>query len=373
MLPRLKEVWKFTYKSLMRRPLRMLLQPLANWEPLSRHEPGYTIVIAGMHQLWPVAVANLRLVSQCDQTNLREVILVMDQTLEQLPDQFKEQVSEIQSLGLNVRLLGYNPSQLRISRGINWGWVYSWLSWSIGIANAETRWVLLHDLDAMPIDPDIFRRLASAAVEANCQFQGVRYYTGNGVTADMRLVTTFEMVANVEWLRGTAKPIDCFNQIQLENGQYVDFDTLLEVQRRAPSRRVESVGENSLVHPTQLICQFTDLVAGRKKRFKKGNRLPVLLYFMHLGNRDVCLETTSISIADVTKNEISIFGKELDISEIEPSGWAWMEKQIRRLEQSLHGRTRPHIQHYLRGFAARAGDERSVGKEDIHSGGVPDY
>jgi hypothetical protein len=43
--------------------------------------------------------------------------------------------------------------------------------------------------------------------------------------------------------------------------------------------------------------------------------------------------------------------------------WAWMEKQICRLEQALFRRTREAINAYLSGMIERSGEHRTLGKE----------
>ena len=368
----IRQLAKAAFKSAKRAPLLWQLRRLSSWEPLVSPEPGYSIVIAGMRRLWPVALANLRLIAACDRKDLHEVLLVMDDELDRLPAEFRRLAEEIGSNGLPLRVIGYDDRQRRIAHRINWGWVYSWLSWSKGIAAARTGRVILHDLDAMPIDTGVFRRLFEASQANAAQFQGIRYYSGSGVTPQMRLVTTFEMTIDIEWLRRSARPLEGFNQVRLVDGRYVDFDTWLEVQRRAPIRRVEPIEPASLVHPTQLICQFTDHVAGRDSRLHSGHQLPILLYFVHLGNASTDLEAAGDRYADSRAQSAPLFGREADLSRVHPAGWAWMEKQIRRLEQHLFGGTRPHVAHYLRGFASRAGEARTVGREPIAAGGVED-
>lgn len=368
----LGQACKASYKALCRAPMLWSIRRLVEWEPLRDPTPGYTIVIAGMHRLWPVAVANLRLIASCDQTDLAEVILVMDESVDRLPSAFQHAIAQVSREGLPIRLLGYDDRQRRTAHRINWGWVYSWLSWSKGIAAARTRRVILHDLDAMPIGRDVFRRLVGASRSADAQFQGIRYYSGNGVTPEMRLVTTFEMVIDVEWLRRSARPVEGFNQIRLVDGRYADFDTWLEVQRRAPRRHVEPIDPHKLVHPSQLICQFTDLMAGRRHRLDRGHQLPILFYFCHLGDPSISLDSPSEEIADPAADRIALFGRDCDLTPIRPESWAWMEKQIRRLEQHLHGATRSHVERYLRGFVLRAGASRTVGREPLEAGGVAD-
>lgn len=177
---------------------------------------------------------------------------------------------------------------------------------------------------------------------------------------------------DAHWLRSNAEPFDGFNQVRLVDGRYVDFDTWLDVQQRAPRRRVEPIPEWSLVHPSQLICQYTDHVAGRGGRTSPTNRLPILAYFVNLGDPSFGLGDLAVAAADPSAGQALLWGRPSDIGSIAPDGWAWMEKQIRRLEQHLFGATRPEIEDFLVGFKRRAGDRRTVGAEPIESGGVPD-
>ncbi len=48
-------------KQAKRLPLNLALRDLVSWEPLSQPEEGYTVAIACMKALAPVALANLRL------------------------------------------------------------------------------------------------------------------------------------------------------------------------------------------------------------------------------------------------------------------------------------------------------------------------
>lgn len=368
----INEYAKVVWKTVKRAPMTRRLRRLVSWEPLRDATPGYTVVIAAMHRLWPVAVANLRLIARMRTPSMREVIVVLDCATDEVPSRMREAVEELRRGGLSIRVLGYSPEQLAVARSIEWGWVYSWLSWSLGIGAASTRRVLLHDLDALPIDEDLFERLFWAAEQSDAHFQGIRNYVGSGVRAEMNLVTTFEMMLDAQWLRSSADPFEGFNQVRLVDGRYVDFDTWLEVQQRAPRRRVEPIPERALVHPSQLICQFTDHCAGRGGRTSPSNSLPILAYFVSLGDPAFGLGDLAVAAADPQARQAVLWGRPSDIGVIAPEGWAWMEKQIRRLEQHLFGATRPEIEDFLAGFKRRAGDRRSVGVEPLEAGGVPD-
>jgi hypothetical protein len=363
---------KAAWKSIKRTPITRRLPGLVNWAPMESPKEGYTVVIAAMHRLWPVAVANLELIARMRRASMHEVIVVLDVDAEGVPEPLRLSVERLREEGLPVRLLNYSAEQLRVARSIQWGWVYSWMSWSIGIGAAETRRVILHDLDALPIDEDLFERLHWRAEASGAQFQGIRAYRGNGITREMNLVTTFELVLDAEWVRANAEAHEGFNQVTVVEGRYVDFDTWLAVQHRAPVRTLEPVSADALVHPSQLICQFTDHVAGRGGRTSPTNRLPILAYFVHLGDPTFSLGDLAVAIADPKTRSATMWERETDIASIPAEGWAWMEKQIRRLEQHLFGATRPEIEDYLEGFKRRAGEKRTVGVELVATGGVED-
>ena len=368
----LSDYAKVAWKSIKRTPITRRLPGLVNWAPMESPMEGYTVVIAAMHRLWPVVVANLKLISKMRRSSMHEVIVVVDVDEAGLPELLRHAIDRLREAGLPIRMLHYSDAQLRVARSIQWGWVYSWMSWSIGIGAAETKRVILHDLDALPIDEGLFERLYAAAEKTGSQFQGIRAYRANGVTAEMNLVTTFELVLDAEWVRANAEPHEGFNQATVVDGRYVDFDTWLAVQHRSPVRTLEPVSADALVHPSQLICQFTDHVAGRGGRTSPTNRLPILAYFVHLGDPDFSLGDLAFAIADSRTRSATMWGRETDIGSIPAEGWAWMEKQIRRLEQHLYGATRPEIEDYLEGFKRRAGDKRTVGVEILAEGGVED-
>jgi hypothetical protein len=359
----MRALLKFAALQARRAPMHLLIRDLANWEPLAEPMEGYTVVIACMKALAPVAVANLQLCVRQECPGLRELILVFDCPPEEIPREVLGAVEEA-SRSIDVRLLGYDRRSHRVARRINWGWVYSWLSWCKGIAEARTRAVLIHDMDAMPIHPGLFEHLHRNWEEERAEFCGIRTYRGNGVTEDMGLVTTFELVLDAAHVRSRFRPFDLFNKPAVVDGRAVDFDTMLHAQWRSPRRAVREIDESHLVHPSQLICHYTDLVAGRADFRGRGNSLPMLPYFYDLGGDPSLMDSVGPQIADAAGDgAIHFLGRPLYVDGIPPSMWAWFEKLIRRAEQALHQRTRPEVESYLRGFIRRAGDQRTVGRE----------
>jgi hypothetical protein len=87
--------------------MNLFLRDLVIWDPLRESAAGYSIAIACMRELAPVAVANLRLCARQISHRVSELILVFDCLAEDIPSSVREEVREISS-SLEVRLLGYN-------------------------------------------------------------------------------------------------------------------------------------------------------------------------------------------------------------------------------------------------------------------------
>jgi hypothetical protein len=350
-------------------PMHLAIRGLVSWEPQANQQPGYTVVIACMHKLAHLAVANLNLIQRMDAEGLKEVLLVFDCLESELPAVVRDAVANWRS-GPEVRVVCYGERQVRAARKINWGWVYSWMSWTKGIAEAGTRHVLLHDLDALPLEPNLFLKLYSRALKSGAQFQGIRQYRGQGITPDMGLVTTFELMIDAYHMRKTFQPFEGFNRVCLIGGRYVDFDTFLYMQHRSSLRAIQSIDESQLVHPTQMICQYTDFMAGRGRISTHEHNLIMLPYYFLLGGDPDLIASTTKQLTPLGAHSLTMMGRSLPIGHLAPTRWAWIEKQIRRVEQAIFGRTRPPVESFLSTIIPRAADQRTVGQEGVN--GIPE-
>ncbi|TVQ32168.1 MAG: hypothetical protein EA376_06730 [Phycisphaeraceae bacterium] len=350
------------YKRARRSPLHASIRGLTSWTPMQSPEEGFTVVVGCMHRLAPLATANLRFLEASEPEGLREIILVFDCVESDLPATVKRARDEWDGPA-PLRIICYSDRQAQTASKINWGWVYSWLSWSIGVGAASTRHVLLHDLDAFPVDPGLLSGQWRRAVESGAQFTGVRQYSGNGVDASMNLVTTFELVLDAAYVRERFHPFDAFNKIRMVNGRYIDFDTFLHMQHRSPSRAVAPVAETALVHPSQLICHYTDFISGRDDMKHKAHNLMMLPYFAHIGSDSSHIRSATEQLERGPGGSIMLFDRELPIAHLAPAHWAWMEKQIQRMALAIRGAADDLTEAYLKHFVERAGDARTVGRE----------
>ncbi|MEO1583741.1 MAG: hypothetical protein AAFR96_04110 [Planctomycetota bacterium] len=331
---------------LRRAPMLAMLRRQVEWQPMADPQPGYTPIIGCMAAIPEIALANVRLMSRMDMPNAKEVILVFDRPARLMPEGFAEKLEDARG-DMPVRLLHYTDEQHAAAERIRWGWVYAWMSWTTGIANASTRHVILHDLDAMPIDPSFFERRYKLAEQNGATFFGIRWYRGNGLDESDRLTTTFEMVMDAARVREAAEPFEAFNHIKMFNGKSVDFDTFLYMQSRIGGADQAPIDETDVVHPSQMICQYTDLLAGRNTHAMPTTNLPLMPAYMLLGGRADLLETMTDHLDREGSPRVPFLGRTLDVSKITPTHLDWLEKQARRLDEAATGAVRPEIDRYL--------------------------
>jgi len=319
------------------------LQDLVKWSPLEEPKPGYTIVIGCVTDLAGIALANLKALDRCDLSRCAQLTLVFDRplsevhVLSELPDSVG---------GAPLRVLGYSARQARIARRIGWGWVYSWLSWSIGVGAAKTRAVCLHDLDAMPLTGELFERLFDEFERSGATFQGVRPYSGNGFVEADGFVTTYEMFLDASVLRERAQAIEAFSRFGKRDSVWVDYDTFLYLEERLGGRHLFEVDPEELFHPSQLLCQYTDHLNDPGRLPAGGGNLSLLAYLLHVGGESASLDAAREAL-EAGGTRVPVGPRELDLFDLPMERLDWQETQVQRLESFLFDGVRPEVSGWL--------------------------
>jgi hypothetical protein len=107
---RLVTLTKLFLKQMKRLPMNAVLRKLVSWDAESEYREGYSVVIACMLDLAPVAVANLKMCAKMASPRLQEMILVFDCPVEQIPETLSRVVHEALP-SINVSILGYDKHQ----------------------------------------------------------------------------------------------------------------------------------------------------------------------------------------------------------------------------------------------------------------------
>jgi hypothetical protein len=332
--------------------LRAVLRPLVRWSPMTDPRPGYTVIIGCSTPLMAMLGVNLRMLAAQRAENLREVLVVFDRRRSPAHAALEERV-RAEHPNLPARFLYYRGVQERVARAIQWGWVYSWMSWCTGIAHATTRHVVLHDFDAILLHPGVLEARFAEIVRRGHEFVGVSLYKGNGVEASDGLVTTFELILDAAFVRERFRPIHAFNHVTTHHGRTVDFDTFLYVQSRAGARSVLPVDEEAMVHPSQMICQYVDHLNGRLPAIEANNLL-LIPYFMYLSGEPGPFREVRRRLDGAGERRVNIFGKPADLSRLSPVHAAWLSKQAFRLERAIAGEVREEVRSYFGAIEAMA-------------------
>lgn len=326
--------------------LRAIIRHLARWRPMTDPQDGYTVIIGVASPLERIVHTNLKMLTRQRLGDLKEVILVCDRPKDQLATPLERELREAFP-DLPLRFLYWTAFQRRLVDRLKFPWIDSWLSWSKGIAACRTRYALLHDLDAMLLRDDILEKRFEAITSGGDSYVGVKWYEGNGITQDDRLVVTFELMFDAQLVRGRFRPIDLFNHVRKLGGRRVEMDTFLHAQTLAGTTRCERVDGANMVHPSQLFCQFNDLRRRPGYEPPEMNNLPLIPYFLYLaGDADV-LERHRRAFDQTDNSRVRFFDMTMDARHLSRAHVTWLRQQADRLESAIAGSMRPEVHAYL--------------------------
>ena len=287
--------------------LRQRLKGLVNWEPLDDPQPGCTIVIGMCSRLPSLLVANLRCLAASRWPDLKAIVVAVD-----APDILGRETVEVAAKamfpGIPVEFAYYSEVQASVARRINLPCPHAWLSWCVGISRVRTRHVLIHDYDALILGRGLERRYRTFC-ESNAVVQGVTWYATNGIEEADHLVTTFEQLCDASWLRSLA-PLDLFNVLRVKDGRSIHYDITLDVQERLlnpDQRQVEPMTADELVHPSQMIHQYTMFKRRPAKRLPCFS-VPLIPFFSFLGGDDGAIARATQALRNSNSQRVDLVG-----------------------------------------------------------------
>jgi len=291
---------------LHRERLRYQLSSLVSWQPLNEPKPGCTAIIGMCSRLPRVLGANLRCLIAARWPDLKQIIIAIDATREDFPLEANYLMATYP--GIEIKVVHYSNEQSRFAENIKLPFVYSWMSWSIALAEVETRDVLIHDYDALVFGDTLSRRY-NEFVRSGAAIQGISWYAVNGLEADDRLATTFEAFSQVQWLR-RLPPVSLFNKIGIKEGRSIDYDTTLYVQDRLllPEQRTcMPMDIDELVHPSQMIHQYT-MFRKFPGRPLPSFAMPMLPLFSVLSGEPEAFENAAQSLRSASRDAVDLAG-----------------------------------------------------------------
>jgi hypothetical protein len=297
---------KFYIVRAYRMLLRCLLRTTVSWQPISNAEPGYSAVIGCKHELADLVRATLRFLALQDSPSLRQTVIVFDHTptpeLESLASDLSKQYPQ-----LNVTYAFYSSWQHLVAHKLGLPWVYCWMSWCIGLSKVKTKHALLQDLDAMLLAPHVLETRFKLAQQMDVEWFGDKAYSSNGIYKEDNLATTWEMILDAQYVRSRFSPVHLFQHVCLYKGRSVDFDITLWAQTQGGRTANQKIPRTELVHPAQVIHQFTELQHRQNYISPEANTLFFIPYFLELGGQEgLVIELTS-RIQDSNPESIPFF------------------------------------------------------------------
>jgi len=342
--------------------LRSIIRRFSSFTPIDDPKPGYSILIGCSTPLAGMLEVNLSLLARQELTNLDQIIVAFDHPADQLPLPVEKLAREHFPL-LPLRFEYYSPFQARVFATLGLPWTYSWASWMKGLMACRTKYALLHDFDAMLLRKDIIEERYRETNARNAQWCGIRAYNGNGVITDDGLVTTFEMMLDVQFIRQRFRPIDLFNQVTTHNGRTVDFDTCLYAQTLAGERFILPIAEEDLVHPSQVIHQFTELCNRRGYIPPAANNLWFIPYFLYLSGHPQSMASITSELESNSGGPVTLLSHSMNPSKLTVVHFEWVRKQVNRLEEALAGEVRPEVRRYVEAIGeCAAGNGNATGR-----------
>ena len=333
---------------LKRWPLLTLIRSLVRWQPMRDPRPGYTLVISCASPLASMLTANLAAVARQDLTGLERIIIDFDLPADMVVVPIEQRLrADFPDLPLQFRY--FTRPQMLVTRLIDWAWVYNWICWCDGVAAARTRYVMLHDLDAMPIKTDYFRQRYEAIRDRKLEFLGTKPYRSHGLIAEDNIMATFELIFDAAYVRQHFTPIQMFKKIQMHRGRSVDLDLFLYPQ--TVDNRRELMGDEhveDMVHPNQMISQFTAHVGSRWRSIPpQTNNLMLIPYYLFLAGERPMLAALTRQMQQASDGTIELFGRPLNVSSLKAIHAEWLREQAFRLDAAVAREVRPEVRAYF--------------------------
>ena len=364
-----KSLHSFHWNRFRRGFLVALARTLVRWRPMKDPEPGYTVIIACNYNLRMILDTVLQLIVRQDTTNLKELMVAFELTESQFPESFKRHILE-RFPSLPITFLTYSRYQSFWARAIDWPWLYSWVSWVKGISLSKTRYVLIHDYDALPIRPDFFEERFRLMQELGTTFVGVSPYLSNGIVAEDGFASTWELMIDAQVIRDRFRPVEIFNRIGRIDDRMVEFDTFLYAQGKLKSTTIVPVElPADLVHLGQVISQHTQVLNGRQK---VAECLLFAPYMLHVAGAGEMMRSTKDALHVGKWPMITYCGKPVELSKLDRPLAEWISQLAEQVEHTLVGETRPEVQEYLKAiheFVSRkqAPMERDDASSHLHA------
>ena len=335
-------------QKLKRDTLKMILGPLLRWSPLDKPRGGFSIVLGVPWALRHLLPVNLQFVERTDLRQLHRVYIVFDRIAQDGGEAFIAQISK-NFPKLPLAFSFHPPISGRIVQLINQSKFYASMNWTLGLAQCETRYAVLHDFDLYPLVPQYFLCMMEAMRDRALRFTGVEYTQFDGLETSHALIGTWALGIDVAWLRQNYRPIECFHAVERIGGRRFDLDAFTFIQSTTPQRAlVDTVTGKDMAHVRNLVSTYLRFSKGQ--RFDLVWRLHQMWYLEALQGRDDRLGQLVRIMDEATSSRLRIDESVADFAATHVTCANVLRDQVLPMERFLFGRLRPEVLVYVDAF-----------------------
>ncbi len=333
---------------LAREPVRFLLNQMIRWPERQRFEDGYSLIIGVPWHLRHLLNVNLEFVARTHSPNLRAVHVVLDR---KSPDGLAALQS---SVAPHLRTL---PLQFHCYSGVpgkvvEWADVstfYNGMNCLTALSRITTRHAILHDFDLYPLDSDYFEQIYTQMHDQDLQFCGVEYTFFDGLKEEDRVLGTWGLGMDVEYLYRNHRPVDILHRLRMIRGRPVSLDPFSEIQLFADVRRdrCSALSTDSFCHVKNLCSSYLRLMTGRPVTL--AWRLHYLWYLENLQTQrklEPVIEAMNASFDRILRTD----GREHDYSTTHHTCANVLQQDLERMDHFFFGAVRGITEDYIRSF-----------------------
>jgi hypothetical protein len=334
--------WK---RRITRKFLKHLVSPLIHWEATNDVQPGYSIVLGTPWNLRELLAVNLKFVESQDLHGLVRVYVVFDRRETSGAGNFIESTKN-QFANLPIDF-SFHPTLLgRLLEKINQSKFYASTNWCLGLSKCRTKYAIMHDFDLYPLQKNFFRSIFETMKEKKLRFSGAEFTHYDGLSNEDRLIGTWELGVDAEWLRSKFRPIRCYHSVAKVNNRYVDLDAFSEIQSQTPERELApQLCEQSFAHVRNLCSTYLRFVSGDPVNI--AWRLHLLLYLWSLTRGEEFLNRYTSQMKVAATSSLMIEDQTVDFSKEHFTCANVLRTQVSMMEKSLYGEVRPTVERFM--------------------------
>lgn len=333
------------------------------WTPEPAWQPGYSIILGVPWHLRHLLNTNLRFIARQDCSSLHAIHCVLDRVAPDTLATLREKASQ-QFPDLPLRFHCYRGFAGRVIERADVSTFYNGMNCATALQAIDTRHAILHDFDLYPLVTDYFERVYQQMRRDQLRFCGTEFTRFDGLTDADRIIGTWCLGMDVEWLRRECRLADIFHVLQKIRGRWISLDPFSQIQfNRQPARALVDGGERTdFCHVMNLCSSYLRFSTGRPVAI--AWRLHYLWYLENLeGTRELAGVTAAMQRS--RGRDLVMDGRSIDFSGVHPTCANVLESELSRMDEFLFGAVRPEVTDYIHAF------RQFVSADESPTGTVP--